>query len=118
MKKKSNYTIETIQLKEIHFEKINIFEAKNNKFNTNANIENTVAKINDKNYYLQINVQHTTRDENNHDISISRISLEAKFSIEVGYEKEYKSIIVSALEKLYTKAIEMLNSIYNKAYIP
>ncbi|HEH3788199.1 TPA: hypothetical protein SGY70_001770, partial [Campylobacter jejuni] len=45
-------------------------------------------------------------------------SLEAKFSIQDGYEKEYKRIITNVLEILYTKGTEILNSTYQKAYLP
>lgn len=113
----NKFIIETIQLRKIYFEKINQLEAKNQNIKIGPEINNSVIKLDDINYYLQITISHHISN-NSQKLVQSEISLEAKFSIQKGYEKEYKSIIASVLEILYTKATEILNSTYQKAYLP
>lgn len=117
MAKKPFFTIETIQLKKISFEKINKFEIKDQNSEIKADIKSSVIKFNDKEYYLQILISHSIGNEVK-EIAKSEISLEANFSIQEDYEKEYKKIIANVLEILYTKGTEILNSTYRKAHLP
>ncbi len=113
----NKFIIETIQLRKIYFEKINQIEAKNQNIKIEPKVNSSVMKIGDMDYYLQITISHYICN-NGQELAKSEISLETKFSIQKGYEKEYKSIIASVSEILYTKATEMLNSTYQKAYLP
>ncbi|HDZ5094414.1 TPA: hypothetical protein RTH14_001686 [Campylobacter jejuni] len=117
MAKKPFFTIETIQLKKISFEKINKFEIKEQNSEIKADVKSSVIKFNNKEYYLQILISHCIGNEAK-DIAKSEIALETKFLIQEGYEKEYKRIIANVLEILYTKGTEILNSTYQKAYLP
>ncbi|ALW06047.1 hypothetical protein E7M82_08000 [Campylobacter jejuni] len=117
MAKKPFFIIETIQLRKIYFEKINQLKVKNKNIEMKPEINSSVIKIGDMNYYLRITIFHYISN-NNQELAKSEISLEAKFSIQDGYEKEYKRIITNVLEILYTKGTEILNSTYQKAYLP
>ncbi|EAI7224592.1 hypothetical protein P0X28_000373 [Campylobacter coli] len=113
----NTFIIETIQLRKIYFEKINQLEIQNQNIKMEPKINSSVIKLGDMNYYLRITIFHYISN-NSQELAKSEISLEANFSIQDGYEKEYKRIITNVLEILYTKAIEMLNFTYHKAYLP
>ncbi|EDP4106513.1 hypothetical protein FV961_08745, partial [Campylobacter jejuni] len=94
MAKKPFFIIETIQLRKIYFEKINQLKVKNKNIEMKPEINSSVIKIGDMNYYLRITIFHYISN-NNQELAKSEISLEAKFSIQDGYEKEYKRIITN-----------------------
>ncbi|TKX32398.1 protein-export chaperone SecB [Campylobacter aviculae] len=117
MPKKSLFIIETIQLKKISFEKIRKIEIKDQNSKIKADVNNSVMKLSDKKYYLQMIISHCIVNEDKN-IAESEIVLEAIFLIQEGYEQEYKRIITNVLEILYTKGTEILNSTYREAHLP
>ncbi|HEB7554298.1 TPA: hypothetical protein RZH69_001269, partial [Campylobacter coli] len=90
----NTFIIETIQLRKIYFEKINQLEIQNQNIKMEPKINSSVIKLGDMNYYLRITIFHYISN-NSQELAKSEISLEANFSIQDGYEKEYKRIITN-----------------------